>query len=69
MPAQSTNLLVFESIRRAGPGRGVLKISPARTGLLKTYSSIYSDDQLKAELAVCRTFCPEPEPDTLFCVG
>ena len=46
--------------------RGTL-ISPAGTGLWETYSFIYLNDQLKAELTVCRTFCPEPEPDALFC--
>ena len=47
--------------------RGTL-ISPAGTGLWETYSFIYSNSQLKAELTVCRTFRPEPEPDALFCI-
>ena len=46
----------------------VLKISPAGTGLRKIYSFLYSDGQLKAELTECRTLCPEPEPDALFCI-
>ena len=29
-------------------------------------SFIYSNSQLKAELTVCRTLCPEPEPDAFF---
>lgn len=66
MPAQSTNLLVFESALAVKYGREVLKISPAETGLWETYSFIYSGGQLKAELTVGRTPCPEPEPDTLF---
>ena len=47
--------------------RGTL-ISPAGAGLWETYSFIYSYDQLKAELTVCGTPCPEPEPDALFCM-
>ena len=47
--------------------RGTL-ISPAGTGLWKNYSFIYLNDQLKAELTVCRTFRPKPEPDALFCI-
>ncbi|MDY4838508.1 MAG: hypothetical protein SO160_09840 [Lachnospiraceae bacterium] len=39
--------------------RGTL-ISPAGTGLWETYSYIYLNSQLKAELTVCGTFCPEP---------
>lgn len=49
-----------------GPGKEVLKISPAGTGLWETYSVIYSDGQLKAELTVRRTFRSKPEPDALF---
>ena len=45
--------------------RGTL-ISPAGTGLWETYPFIYSNNQLKTELTVCRTLCPEPEPDALF---
>ena len=41
-------------------------ISPAGTGLWETYSFIYSNSQLKAELTVCRTLCPKPEPDAFF---
>ena len=44
----------------------VLKISPAGTGRWETYSFIYSDGQLEAELTVGRTLRPEPEPDALF---
>ena len=33
------------------------------------HSFIYSSGQLKAKLTVCRTFCSEPEPDALFCIG
>ena len=29
----------------------------------ESYSFIYLSDQLKADLTVCRTFCPKPEPD------
>lgn len=29
---------------------------------------IYLSDRLKAELTVCRTFCPKPEPDAFFCI-
>ena len=48
--------------------RGTL-ISPAGTGLWETYSFIYLNSQLKAELTVCRTLCPKPEPDALFGIG
>ena len=43
-------------------------ISPIGTGLRETYSFIYSNGQLKAELTVRWTFCPVPESDTLFCI-
>ncbi len=41
-------------------------ISPAGTGLWETYSFIYSNSQLKAELTVYRALCPKPEPDAFF---
>ena len=33
------------------------------------YSFIYLSGQLKAELTVCRTLGPKPEPDAFFCIG
>ena len=66
--SQSTNLSDFEKKQNDSGGmRGTL-ISPAGTGLWKNYSFIYLNDQLKAELTVCRTFSPKPEPDALLCI-
>ena len=54
MSSRSTNLPFFSDIQNGSfIDRGTL-ISPAGTGLRGTYSFIYSDDQLKAELTVCR---------------
>lgn len=39
--------------------RGTL-ISPTGIGLWEIYSFIYLSDQPKAELTICRTFCPKP---------
>ena len=64
--SQSTNLPNLEKIWSSSlMNRGTL-ISPAGTGLWETYSFIYSNSQLKAELTVCRALCPEPEPDAFF---
>lgn len=60
MSAQSANLPTFWKIQN---GSSVIRgtfISPAGTGLWENCSFIYSNSQLKAELTVCRTFCPEP---------
>lgn len=66
--SQSTNLPDFSKISKGSlRNRGTL-ISPSGTGLWEIYSFIYSNDQLKAELTVCRTFCLEPEPDAFFCI-
>lgn len=64
--SQSTNLPIFwkkesDSLLIRGA-----EISPAWTGLWENYSFIYLSDQFKAELTVCRTFRPKPEPDALF---
>lgn len=70
MPAfsQSTNLSIFEKYENDKNKSNGTLISPAGTGLWETYSFIYSNNQLKAELTVCRTLCPEPKPDALFCI-
>ena len=68
MQVQSTNLPIFKELRmEAFNNRGTL-ISPAGTGLWVAYSFIYLSGQLKAELTVCRTPGPEPQPDAFFCI-
>ncbi len=56
----SANLPVFQKNKNGSPMiRGTL-ISLAGTGLWETYSFICLNGQLKAELTVSRTLCPEP---------
>ena len=65
---KGANLPFFEMLASGRiMNRGTLT-SPAGTGLWEIYSFIYLSGQLKAELTVCRTFCPEPESDALFCI-
>ena len=65
---KGANLPFFEMLASGRiMNRGTLT-SPAGTGLWETYSFIYSNSQLKAELTVCRTFGPEPQPDAFFCI-
>ena len=61
MSARSTNLSYFEAVENdSSVTRGTL-INPTEAGLWETYSFIYYlSDQLKTELAICRTLCPEP---------
>jgi hypothetical protein len=64
--SRSVNPPIFESFLTGSFWiRGTL-ISPTETGLWEKYSFIYLNGQLKAELTVCRTLSPEPEPDALF---
>ena len=60
MSSQSVNPPNFKGIQNGSTENRDTLISPAGTGLWKNYSFIYSNSQLKAELTVCRTFCPEP---------
>ena len=60
MSSQSVNPPNFKGIPNGSTENRDTLISPAGTGLWKNYSFIYSNSQLKAELTVCRTFCPEP---------
>ena len=65
---KGANLPFFEMLASGRiMNRGTLT-SPAGTGLWEIYSFIYLSGQLKAELTVCRTFCPKPESDALFCI-
>ena len=70
MPAfsQSTNLSISEKYENDKNKSNGTLISPAGTGLWETYSFIYLNGQLKAELMVFRTFRPKPEPDAFFCI-
>ncbi len=61
MSTPSINLSFFEVIGNdSSVTRGTL-INPTEAGLWETCSFIYYlSDQLKTELAICRTLCPEP---------
>ena len=74
MAIKGAHLPFFEMLTSGRTmSRGTLT-SPTGTGLWEMYSfiptghDVYLSGQLKAELTVCRTFCPEPESDALFCI-
>ena len=66
MFSPSTNLPCFLELWNGSTEKRGIFVSSIGTGLGETYSFIYSNGQLKAELTVRRTICQVPELDVLF---